>query len=183
MTARCLACCYIVLVFAFPASIVCSQEKGAKRIEEVKKATPVENTSNEKVEALFDSFRDKTYHRSGFPDLSFEDIPALLDLGESEQILKSFPRSPISSQFEATCSEGMIALWLVEGIRSGKKFPSLNALCFKKGQTGNDWTSNSESNHELVLDAYQQWWNESKDLPVEEAKLADPLLGMELHWH
>ncbi len=183
MITRCLACCNIVLVFAFTVSVVCSQEDNAKRIGEVTKTTPMENTRNEKVEALFDSFRNATYRGFNFPDLSFEDIPALLELGESEQALKSFPRSPISSQFEATCSEGMIALWLIEGIRNGRKFPSLNALCFKKGQIGKDWTSKSENNHEPVLDAYKTWWNESKDLPVEEAELANPLEGLELHWH
>ena len=60
--------------------------------------------------------------------LAGRDIPALLDCADSTTTLKDFPRNPVSSQFEPECSEGMVALWLIEGFATASRpdFGSLN---------------------------------------------------------
>ena len=110
-------------------------------------------------------------------------MPALLDYVDSIGTLTSFPRSPLSSQFEQECSEGMVALWLIEGIRKGGNYPSLNSLCFKVGVEAKDWTKASEENHKAVARAYRTWWESAKSLAPEKAKAIDPLKDTGLAWH
>lgn len=116
------------------------------------------------------------------PSLSWEDLPDLLALGGSARVITDFPRSPWSSQFEESCSEGMVALWLVECVRQGGKFASLNALCFDGRVEVADWTAASEANHARVLEAYRAWWTRVRALPPQEAALTDPLDGTGLRW-
>lgn len=144
---------------------------------------PLDKVNSQKLESLFDSFRNGKYTGRNFPKLNHMDIPGLLKLGKNKRILKAFPRSPISSQYESTCTEGMVALWLVEGIRKGKRYPSLNVLCFSKGQQGRNWTAKSEENHDQVFDAYQKWWKDSGSISSAEALKVNPLSERNLHWH
>ncbi len=120
---------------------------------------------------------------SSFPTLSWEDVPDLLARSTSTRVLTDFPRSPWSSQYEETCSEGMLALWLLEGVRQGGRFASLNALCFSGKVESENWSAASESNHERVRQAYQDWWSRVEGLPRSEAAAVDPLEGTGLHWH
>lgn len=174
--------CLGLMFFTSANSAGWTQESDPDRADENAEIVPAGEIENEKVESLFESFRDESYRGRRFPELDVEDIPALLVLGESERQLKDFPRSMISSQYEPTCREGIVALWLVEGIRKGGRFPSLNALCLSK-KAGNDWTANSESNHKQVLDAYRKWWKDTKELPFEEAQEINPIKRIGLHWH
>src|SRR5688500_5897495 len=90
---------------------------------------PVPEQPPSRVKALFDQMRDGKYQREGFdfPKLEWADIPELLAKADSTRLLEAFPRNPISSQYERACPEGVVALWLVEGLRKGGKYPSLNA--------------------------------------------------------
>ena len=143
---------------------------------------PANATGNARVDALFDSFRKDEYRARRFPDLALSDVPALLMLGESDRILKTFPRNLISSQFETNCSEGMVALWLIEGIRQGEGFPSLNSLCL--GNNPNkDLTAESESNRKVVLASYQKWWKDTMAQMANQAQVNDPLAEANLNWH
>ena len=84
-----------------------------------------------------------------FPNLTWADIPALLQRTNSTRMLTTFPTNPLSSERQAQCSEGMVALWLVEGIRKTPKpeFASLNPLVLPPGpQNGKDWGAISEQN-------------------------------------
>lgn len=137
----------------------------------------------QKVQKLFDSMRGGKYAEIEFPRLDLTDVPALLEYADSTKTLKSFPRNPLSSQLETECSEGIVALWLIEGVRHGNKFPSLNALCFKGRVEGTDWTKASEANHKEVAKAYRAWWEKTKDLPPEKARNIDPLQGTGLNWY
>ena len=64
------------------------------------------------------------YDVHAFPKLCWTDIPELLTFVESTNALGSFPINEFSSQRVSQCTEGMMALWLTEGIRVGGKFPS-----------------------------------------------------------
>ena len=141
---------------------------------------------NLRVKKLFDAMRDGTYaEKVEFPRLDMTDVPALLELADSTKVLKKFPTNPLSSQLELQCSEGMVALWLIEGVRQGSKgikYPSLNALCFKDDVQAKNYTEESEANHKEVAKAYRAWWNKAKGLSAEKAKELDPLKGTNLHW-
>jgi hypothetical protein len=152
-----------------------AQEKPAK--DDVK-------VSNERVQKLFDAMREGKYNNPKFPELKWEDIPALLEMGTSKRVLKNFPVNPLSSQIQMEGLEGTVALWLVEGLRKGgKKFASLNVLCLPEGEITDNWTEVSAKNHDRVLQAYQKWWRQVQTLPAEKAAAIDPLNGTKLRWH
>ncbi len=153
-----------------------AQEKPAK--DDIK-------VSNERVQKLFEAMREGKYNeRLKLPELKWEHIPALLEMGASKRVLKNFPVNPLSSQAEQECPEGMMSLWLVECLRKGgKDFPSLNALCLPEGKTTEKWTEVSAKNHDRVLTAYQEWWKQAQTLTAEKAAAIDPLKGTKLHWH
>ena len=138
---------------------------------------------NDRVRDLFDSMAKGTYTEALFPKLGWEDIPALLERAASTKVLTNFPCSPDSSQSEEFCSEGMVALWLVEGVRKGGGFASLNALCFGPADAKATWGERSEANHERVRAAYAAWWTRARGLTREQAVALDPLEGTGLHWY
>jgi hypothetical protein len=127
--------------------------------------------------------RDGTYDDSGFPQIGWDDVPALLALADEVKPLTRFPRNPISSQYEESCSEGMVALWLIEGIRKGGKYPSMATLCLPVPVPKGDWGKISEANHNAVAKAYKSWWDRVKSLPPAKAVEDDPLSGTGLAWH
>jgi hypothetical protein len=110
-----------------------------------------------------------------FPTLGWQDIPALLRLGHSKRILTCFPINPLSSEMVSQCTEGIVALWLLEGIRKGgNRFPSLNALV-GPFENGDDYEAASESHHMKALKSYQNWWNRVKSLPRAQAETIEPV--------
>jgi len=170
---------------AFLACVTCSCLLTGSRcaVCAEEKAPEPQNKKDDRVKELFQSMRDGKYTEKGFPNLVLADVPALLELADSTTTLKTFPRNLLSSQFEPDCSEGMVALWLIEGVRVGGKFPSLNALCFMGRVEGENWTKASEDNHKEVAKAYRSWWEKAKSLSPEKAMALDPLKDSKLHWY
>ena len=138
---------------------------------------------SDRVRDLFDSMAKGTDSNALFPELGWEDVPALLERAASTKVLTRFPCNPDSSQSEESCSEGMVALWLVEGVRKGGGFASLNALCFGPADAKPKWAERSEANHERVRAAYAAWWERARGLTREQAAGLDPLEGTGLHWY
>jgi hypothetical protein len=141
---------------------------------------------NERVQKLFAAMREGTYKDVWFGELKlkWEDIPALLEIGGSKHVLQRFPHNPLSSQAQFQCPEGMVALWLVEGIRKGgKDFPSLNALCLPSDSQDKKWDEASAKSQGPVLEAYQKWWKQIQGLPFDKAAAVDPLKETNLGWH
>jgi hypothetical protein len=138
---------------------------------------------NQRVKALFESMRQGTCLKVEFPRLDLADVPALLEYADSTRTLEHFPRALESSQYQKECSEGMMALWLIEGVRHGGEYPSLNALCLKKGVQGKDLTKASEDNHKEVAQAYRNWWSKARQLSPADARAIDPLKGTSLSWY
>jgi hypothetical protein len=141
------------------------------------------DATNARVESLFRSMRDGSYQLPDagkwFPNLKWEDIPALLRLGDSKFRPKAYPVNPISSQAEVVApTEGVIALWLIEGLRKGGKLPSLNALLVNEGKF-----DRTEAAQTQAYEAYQRWWTNVEKLPVDEARKVEPLGGTKLRWH
>lgn len=138
----------------------------------VPKEKAKEPARSERVDKLFGAMRDGKYDGFRFPDLRTEDIPALLELTDSTQELTNFPVNPISSATPPkSTSEGAVALWLVEGVRRGGKFPTLNT------PHGTELKAQPE-----LAKAYKVWWAKVKDKPEEVGKI-DPLAETKLDWH
>jgi hypothetical protein len=147
--------------------------------------------TNDRVKWLFDLMRNGTYGEvSSQPELdtaklTWENIPALIKMTDNARMLHAFPESPISSASYSRCSEGMVALWLIEGIRTGRKFPSLAPVCFKAGDNDGSLgsSSKSESHRPEIANLYRQWWDKAKCLPHEDASKLDPLKGSGFSWY
>jgi hypothetical protein len=140
---------------------------------------PKLDTPPSKAKVLLDQMRAGTYRGDGFsfPKLAWDDIPGLLDHAGSSEKLKVFPTNPISSLSMPACTEGVMALWLVEGVRKGGKYPSLNPLLVpvEEGKLQN-------SPDEVAARAYKTWWFKVKTLPPEKAREVNPLEGTGLRW-
>jgi hypothetical protein len=144
---------------------------------------PSGRVGNPRVDRLFAAMRAGTASVVTFPKLGWEDIPALLRRAGSATRLTSFPGNPISSTAVRECSEGMVALWLIEGLRKGGDFPSLTPLCLQRGSADRDWQKASEASHPALADQYRAWWQKVKFLPPAKAAAIDPLSGTPFFWH
>jgi len=131
---------------------------------------------------------------------TWSDIPALLKIAESDKVLEGMPALAISSYAAREGREGMVALWLVEGLRRGQEellegeqlgksvpparvfWPPLNPMCVKEGMKMTECETSPEI-HGEVLSAYRRWWEGAKSLPPREAALFDPLDLMDIKWY
>lgn len=115
-----------------------------------------------RVTKLFQSMHDETYDHRWLPPLTWEDIPALLQRAESGRLVKRFPTNPLSSHFQSTCPEGIIALWLIEGLFESGNLPSLNPLLLQDGSKLSLQDAFSTEQQLKLLakarTAYSAWW-------------------------
>ncbi len=142
-----------------------SDDKGSKKTKPKKPKS--------KVEKLFDSMHAQTYREVSFPKLDWTDIPELLKRTKSVHDLVTYPCNPLSSQAQRGCKEGVVAAWLIEGIRAGGRYPSLNPVC-DDGSKPIDVDQLSQF--------YRDWWKKVKDLKPEKAKRANPLANTDWIW-
>jgi hypothetical protein len=177
-----------------------------RRLDEIltKKASPSEpeavQYSNERARRVRDLFNsyvrgeeiDEAYLTRRIPNVpkfDWADIPILLELAQSEKDAKRIPHSLESSYYQQRCREGMIALWLIQGLRRkqvalvrqsqtgdenrpGDHYHlTLNPICWK----GKRNTDRSPQLQRELLDAFRGWWRRFGALPAEQAALFDPL--------
>jgi hypothetical protein len=149
---------------------------------------PSEYVGKGKVDHLFKLMEQSKFVTISEPAsplrLNSSDIPYLLERANSKKMLETFPRNSISSYLQTRCSEGMVALWLVEGIRIGSYFPSLNPMCMNAdlGFKSRDFEKESESLHPRVAAAYLKWWKRWHGNTVAGFQV-NPLKGTGLAWH
>lgn len=152
----------------------------------IRSQDPLESLTEEesRVRQLFTTFRSGEYRGSAFPELEWKDIPALLKMAESKRELTCFPRNPLSSQYVEESLEGVVALWLVEGLRRNGEFPSLNALCLdKRAEARGDFESQSRASHGRIIMLYAQWWKANSMRGEKDAKKDNPLESTAYHWY
>ena len=137
---------------------------------------------SEQVTKLFEAMRKGEYKGLEFPKLALSDVPALLELADSTTLLKSIPSNPLSSIAVFECREGVMALWLIEGIRKGGKYASLVPICLKTGEQGVKGGTTSEATQQEAAKAYREWWRRAKSLQPEDAMKLEPFKGTELRW-
>jgi hypothetical protein len=115
-----------------------------------------------RVTKLFQSMRDGTYDHRWFPPLTWDDIPALLQRAESERLVKRFPTNPLSPHAQKSCPEGVIALWLIEGLFESGNLPSLNPILLQDGsKLSLQGALSTEQQLKLLAKArtaYSAWW-------------------------
>ncbi len=137
-------------------------------------------------------------HQGWYPKYEWSDIPELMKLADRSQNAEVVPMNLISSFMQGQCREGMIALWLIEGLRckeasqvamrdQGKEMPRLhylvplNPMC-RRQETSFDEAQVSAEIHESVLKSYQRWWKYVGSMSPEEASAYDPLADTDLRW-
>ena len=135
--------------------------------------------SSPRVTKLFQSMHDGTYDHRWFPPLTWNDIPALLQRAQSDRQLQSFPTNPLSSQLQGTCPEGIVALWLIEGLFEGGNLPSLNPLLLQDGSKLSLQDALSREQQLKLLSkartAYTAWWGVASR---DRALPGDPVTGL-----
>ena len=128
----------------------------------------------------------------------WSDIPTLLQLAESNKVLKDMPMSGISSyiQFEGG-RQGMVALWLIDALckkqiaamvelqgangRLTNHGLGLNPICIK-GNMPRKECENSLEIHQEVLELYRRWWRAVGTKTPAEAAIFDPLELSDIKW-
>ena len=146
-------------------------------------AAPEESAASGPAIALLDRMRAGAWRDRRWPTLSWADVPALMTRLDSQEHLGAFPVNPLSSQSQRTCTEGVMAMWLIEGIRRKRPsgYPSLNPLLSGGDHPGDlDWQFASELNAPVAATAYRAWW---KKIDGKEAAAPDPLEGTGLSWY
>jgi hypothetical protein len=139
------------------------------------------------VASMFDAMRGgdyaKQYEPMNFPNLSWKDIPELLTHVDSTNSLTSFPVNGVSSLRISRCKEGMVALWLIEGIRVGRRFPSLIPECYDRSiPTTPRALFYPPARQATVVAAYTLWWKKVEHMTSDEGARYDPLVNTELTW-
>ena len=152
-----------------------------------KTASPVSDKSANPVSEMLRAMRSETYAMRydvhAFPKLCWTDIPELLTFVESTNALGSFPINGFSSQRVSQCTEGMMALWLTEGIRVGGKFPSQIPECYDKSiAVPSNALFFARAEQKSLATAYAAWWKKVKDMTREQGCRYDPLDGTALTW-
>ena len=135
------------------------------------------------VEELFDSMLLGTYAHRWFPPLEWSAVPALVERAESSRSLHRFPSNPFSSQSQAEATEGLVALWLIEGLCEEGRFGSLNPLLVQKGRPLDASLAEQRRLQVIAAAAYRRWWGQARNLERAAAARLDPLAGTGLSWY
>jgi hypothetical protein len=153
------------------AALVCPTLAAAAPVPKEK---PKDPPRSDRVDRLYAQMREGNYSGHRFPALGPDDIPALLQMADNTKTLKSFPVNPLSSYIPESTNEGVLALWLVEGIRQGGTYPTLF--------TPSEADLKDPKVQPALAKAYRAWWAQVKDKPDEMRKV-DPLKDTKLNWN
>lgn len=122
------------------------------------------------------------------PTLDNDDIAILMECIYDRSPAPWAPKSTGSSYIHNKATIGMVALWLIEGIRTKREKPfcfhSGNVLCLKEGGPyPNSWDEKSlEENQDSVAKAYEEWWGKYMTTKDKEDFNINPLRGTGLAW-
>lgn len=162
------------------AALACRSSDGAV---ESAALPPAPEAPPAAVDAL-DEMAVGAWDANVFPDVDWSDVGDLLDRADRTRELERWPINPLSSQMQDRCNEGVMAMWLVEGLRRDEAlgFPSLNPLVLG-GEDIGDWHAESERNQARAAALYRRWWRRVAALPADERRAIDPLAGSGIGWY
>ena len=146
--------------------------------------------NNIEVEKYIELLKAGEYEFLKLPPFTAQDIPALLQYRNENQVITNFPRNMISSLIMPECKLGMYVLWTIETIRTDLiktehvlgNFPSQNPVLALRNSEGLQLVDNDES-HAVAAKAYFDWWNENKHKDFDAFKNIDPLAKTDYRWH
>ncbi|MBM4155433.1 MAG: hypothetical protein FJ221_10460 [Lentisphaerae bacterium] len=155
--------------------------KQEARVQGPDKAVPkARTTSPSKVDRLFGRRPGEDASPRAFPDLTWEDIPDLVQRVGNKNLSRYCPTNIDSSVVRLEpVPEGIVAAWLIEGVLIGGKFPSLVAMTLH-GEEGADGYSTDDV--AKVSAIYRAWWEKAKDLTPQQAQAISPKTRREVRW-
>lgn len=142
---------------------------------------PVEKPSV-RVSSLFDAMRAGNYTHRWFPALEWADLAGLLMESQTNEAVGSFPKSPLSSVRPPQVITGVVALWLIEGLREDGHIPSFVPLLVEQGR---ELDASPAKQRELLIparEAYQNWYRGLQS-GLAQAKDTCPLEAIGLRWY
>jgi 5-hydroxyisourate hydrolase-like protein (transthyretin family) len=154
-------------------------------------------TPHFQIDTLINLLKTNKYkpkNRLCLPELRWEDIPKLLEVGNAQKIITRFPHNPISSYDPQVCFLGVVALWMIESIRisEGKpmispqeRFPSQNPMLISKNQEKETRSLQKQNTEEMLQEAYRAymfWWKKVQNMDRKKASKIDPLANTGLSW-
>jgi hypothetical protein len=112
------------------------------------------------------------------PDFKIVHVEKLVSYLSDTSAVNFFPANPISSKRTDPKILNECILWTIDGIRFGKKYPSLEPTLL------NTLTNSRLSNLELlrVTTIYKQWYADYRNNPSETLLKKDLLAGTGLRW-
>lgn len=153
------------------------------------------------IDKFVDDLLTNNYNSGFAPDLSWEDIPALMEIANSTELLTNFPRNILGRYYVDQCQAGIIAMWLIDSIRKneGKKprkawyispFPIFQSeedtkqiAEFKsQGNDANVLIENSGKKLEMAYESFSDWWQIAQQMNPNKAKRINPLDDSGLKW-
>ncbi|MBN2349767.1 MAG: DUF4943 family protein [Bacteroidales bacterium] len=145
---------------------------------------------NPGVEQYIELLKAGEYDAMNLPEFTYRDIPALLQYRNETRIITDFPHNPISSFYGPECKLGMYVLWTIESIRAVsiqseyliRRFPSQNPILAQRNSDELVLVSDIIS-HNIVAQAYFDWWENNKHKDFEEFDHIDPLEQTDYKWH
>jgi hypothetical protein len=130
--------------------------------------------------------------RSCQPQVWWNEIPQLLRLGNSTEMITGFPVNPLTSSCQERCQLGVYALWLIESARRTgpdslvnhtSRFPSMNPKLFKRsGGVSRESDDDQAQLLNTAWHAYLAWWDLYQKKGREAARDTDPLEGTGVAW-
>ncbi|SMD32411.1 CarboxypepD_reg-like domain-containing protein [Reichenbachiella faecimaris] len=161
-----------------------------------RKQTEVSNT-----EQFIEDLLSNNYNSGFAPDLGWEDIPALMEIVNSNEILTNFPRNILGRYYVDQCQAGIVAMWLIDSIRKneGKKprkawyispFPILQSEVdtrqisefMSQGNRANVMIKNTEEKLNQAHESFVSWWTIAQQMNPNKAKRINPLADSDLKW-
>jgi hypothetical protein len=144
-------------------------------------ATPVP------VKEVVAALRSNHWTWTLLPGLTWEDVPALLEVGGDTSYLQPYPRDPRSTYQPDSVRVGLTALWLIEAIRrkrdeerQGGLMPPSRAPVLGT-RYGNPSGYNSPEQMARAYAAYQKWYEQYQADP-RQARRHNPLRGLGMSW-
>ncbi|XOV93291.1 MAG: DUF4943 family protein [Bacteroidota bacterium] len=149
----------------------------------------IETTVDLDVTTYVELLKAGSYDSLELPGFTYQHIPALLEYRDEKELIRNFPVNGISSLLQYECRLGMYVLWTIESIRAVAidskfligRFPSQNPIVEKIGVPF-EMTGGDEA-HEIVSEAYYNWWVNNGDKNFSEFKGIDPLTESGYQWH
>ncbi|MDW3209975.1 MAG: carboxypeptidase-like regulatory domain-containing protein [Reichenbachiella sp.] len=161
-----------------------------------RKQTQVSNTDQ-----FIEDLLSNNYNSGFAPDLGWEDIPALMEIANSKEILTNFPRNILGRYYVDQCQAGIVAMWLIDSIRKneGKKprkawyispFPILQSEedtrqineFMSQGHNANVMIKNTEEKLNRAHESFVSWWTIAQQMSPNKAKRINPLGDTGLKW-